>query len=88
MNARSRLCYSYCRDELRKKLYRENVVFLLCRYPPFFDDKPFGIYEKILAGKIDWPKHMHAVARYSISVLLCMVCVHLKYCDYSCLWSS
>ena len=25
-------------------------------FPPFFDDNPFGIYEKILSGKIDWPK--------------------------------
>ena len=29
---------------------------MLAGYPPFFDDNPFGIYEKILSGKIDWPK--------------------------------
>eukprot|EP00171_Calliarthron_tuberculosum_P008091 IDg8091t1 len=28
---------------------------MLAGFPPFFDDNPFGIYEKILAGKIDWP---------------------------------
>ncbi|MGH0162415.1 UNVERIFIED_CONTAM: hypothetical protein FKN15_066554 [Acipenser sinensis] len=27
-------------------------------YPPFFDDNPFGIYQKILAGKIDFPRHL------------------------------
>ena len=30
----------------------------ISRYPPFFDDNPFGIYEKILAGKVEWPRHM------------------------------
>ena len=25
-------------------------------YPPFFDEHPFRIYEKILEGKIEWPK--------------------------------
>ena len=32
------------------------------RYPPFFDDNPFGIYEKILSGKVEWPKHMETTA--------------------------
>lgn len=27
-------------------------------FPPFFDDNPFGIYQKILAGKIDFPRHL------------------------------
>ena len=36
----------------------------MCRYPPYFDDQPFGIYEKILTGKIDWPKHVDPIARY------------------------
>lgn len=31
---------------------------MLVGYPPFFDDNPFGIYEKILRGKIHWPKEM------------------------------
>jgi len=31
---------------------------MLSGYPPFFDDNPFGIYEKILAGKVDWPRHL------------------------------
>lgn len=28
------------------------------RYPPFFDDNPFGIYQKILSGKLDFPRHL------------------------------
>ena len=36
---------------------------MLVGYPPFFDDNPFGIYEKILRGKIHWPKEMDARSR-------------------------
>ena len=32
------------------------VKYFCSGFPPFFDDNPFGIYEKILSGKIDWPK--------------------------------
>ena len=46
----SNWCYS-----LRASCY---IQCVLCRYPPFFDDNPFGIYEKILAGKVEWPKTM------------------------------
>jgi len=35
---------------------------LVYSYPPFFDDNPFGIYEKILSGKVEWPKHMETTA--------------------------
>ncbi|XP_031549832.1 cAMP-dependent protein kinase catalytic subunit PRKX-like [Actinia tenebrosa] len=35
---------------------------MLVGYPPFFDDNPFGIYEKILSGKVEWPKHMENTA--------------------------
>ena len=41
-----------------------SCLFLFVSYPPFFDDNPFGIYEKILAGKIDWPRHVDPVAKY------------------------
>ncbi|KAB1252927.1 cAMP-dependent protein kinase catalytic subunit PRKX, partial [Camelus dromedarius] len=30
--------------------------------PPFFDDNAFGIYQKILAGKIDFPRHLISVS--------------------------
>ncbi|XP_072307479.1 cAMP-dependent protein kinase catalytic subunit PRKX [Eucyclogobius newberryi] len=34
------------------------VFEMLAGYPPFFDDNPFGIYQKILAGKLDFPRHL------------------------------
>jgi len=46
------------------------VYEMLVGYPPFFDDNPFGIYEKILSGKIEWPKHLDPVARDLIKKLL------------------
>ncbi|CAE8637940.1 unnamed protein product, partial [Polarella glacialis] len=30
---------------------------MLAGYPPFYDENPFGIYQKVLAGKIDFPRH-------------------------------
>ena len=39
-------------------------------YPPFFDDNPFGIYEKILAGKIQFPSHFDVNAKDLIKRLL------------------
>ncbi|KAI4898785.1 hypothetical protein NFI96_026041 [Prochilodus magdalenae] len=27
-------------------------------YPPFFDDNPFGIYQKVLAAKLNFPRHL------------------------------
>lgn len=46
------------------------IYEMLVGYPPYFDDNPFGIYEKILAGKIDWPRQMDPVARDLIKKLL------------------
>ena len=43
---------------------------MLAGYPPFFDDNPFGIYEKILSGKIDWPRQIEPVAKDLIKKLL------------------
>uniref|UniRef100_G1NPF4 Protein kinase domain-containing protein n=1 Tax=Meleagris gallopavo TaxID=9103 RepID=G1NPF4_MELGA len=34
------------------------IFEMLSGFPPFFDDNPFGIYQKILAGKIDFPRHL------------------------------
>ena len=33
-----------------------HALCLTSSYPPFFDEHPFRIYEKILEGKIEWPK--------------------------------
>ncbi|KAG9016865.1 serine/threonine protein kinase, AGC [Tulasnella sp. JGI-2019a] len=36
---------------------------MLVGYPPFFDDNPFGIYEKILRGKVHYPKELDSRSR-------------------------
>ncbi|XP_022095136.1 cAMP-dependent protein kinase catalytic subunit PRKX-like [Acanthaster planci] len=46
------------------------IYEMLVGYPPFYDDNPFGIYEKILEGKIDWPQHLDKDARDLIQKLL------------------
>jgi len=46
------------------------VYEMLAGYPPFFDDNPFGIYEKILSGKIEWPRHIDPVAKDLIKKFL------------------
>jgi serine/threonine protein kinase len=43
---------------------------MLCGYPPFYDEHPFGIYEKILAGKIVFPTTMDPNAKDLIKKLL------------------
>ncbi|XP_076323842.1 cAMP-dependent protein kinase catalytic subunit 3-like isoform X2 [Tachypleus tridentatus] len=46
------------------------IYEMLVGYPPFFDDNPFAIYEKILAGKLDWPRHIDPVAKDLIKKFL------------------
>jgi len=46
------------------------VYEMLVGFPPFFDEQPFAIYEKILAGKIDWPRHMDPGAKDLVKKLL------------------
>ncbi|KAA1474892.1 cAMP dependent protein kinase [Dentipellis sp. KUC8613] len=36
---------------------------MMVGYPPFFDETPYGIYEKILKGKIHWPRDMDPLSR-------------------------
>ncbi|KAJ7684702.1 putative cyclic AMP-dependent protein kinase catalytic subunit [Mycena polygramma] len=36
---------------------------MLVGYPPFFDESPYGIYEKILNGHIHWPRSMDPLSR-------------------------
>ncbi|XP_038674120.1 cAMP-dependent protein kinase catalytic subunit PRKX [Scyliorhinus canicula] len=43
---------------------------MLSGYPPFFDDNPFGIYQKILAGKLDFPRHLDFYVKDLIKKLL------------------
>ncbi|XP_013787527.1 protein kinase DC2-like isoform X2 [Limulus polyphemus] len=46
------------------------IYEMLSGYPPYFDENPFAIYEKILAGKIEWPRHIDPVAKDLIKKLL------------------
>ena len=46
------------------------IYEMLAGYPPFFDENHFGIYQKILAGKIEWPSVISKIARDLIRRLL------------------
>ncbi|EEB11133.1 cAMP-dependent protein kinase catalytic subunit, putative [Pediculus humanus corporis] len=46
------------------------IYEMLAGHPPFFDSYPFGIYEKILAGKIEWFRQIDPVAKDLIKKLL------------------
>lgn len=46
------------------------IYEMLAGYPPFYDENPFGIYQKILAGKIDFPRHFDVNAKDLIKKLL------------------
>lgn len=46
------------------------IYEMLVGYPPFFDENTFKIYEKILEGKIEWPRHLDPVAKDLIKKLL------------------
>ncbi|KAF4655331.1 hypothetical protein FOZ61_007638 [Perkinsus olseni] len=46
------------------------IFEMLAGYPPFYDDNPFGIYQKILLGRIDFPKHFDSKAKDLVRHLL------------------
>ena len=46
------------------------IFEMLAGYPPFYDENPFGIYQKILGGKIDFPRHFDNKAKDLIKKLL------------------
>jgi protein kinase X len=46
------------------------IYEMLAGYPPFYDEVPFQIYQKILAGKIDWPRSIDLIAKDLIKKLL------------------
>ncbi|XP_075159503.1 protein kinase, cAMP-dependent, catalytic subunit 3 [Haematobia irritans] len=46
------------------------IYEMLVGYPPFYDENPFGIYEKILSGKIEWPRHIDPSAKDLVKKLL------------------
>ncbi|KAK0448392.1 kinase-like domain-containing protein [Desarmillaria tabescens] len=43
---------------------------MLVGYPPFFDESPYGIYEKILNGHIHWPKTMDPLSKSLVKAFL------------------
>ncbi|KAL0947367.1 hypothetical protein HGRIS_013483 [Hohenbuehelia grisea] len=43
---------------------------MLVGYPPFFDESAYGIYEKILAGAIHWPRGMDRLSKELIKAFL------------------
>ncbi|KAG2180637.1 hypothetical protein INT44_003644 [Umbelopsis vinacea] len=46
------------------------IFEMLAGYPPFYDDNSFGIYEKILAGKVMFPAHFDPYAKDLLKRLL------------------
>ncbi|KAM6149250.1 cAMP-dependent protein kinase catalytic subunit PRKX-like [Rhynchocyon petersi] len=46
------------------------IFEMLSGFPPFFDDNPFGIYQKILAAKIDFPRNLDFYVKDLIRKLL------------------
>lgn len=45
---------------------------MLAGFPPFYDNRPFGIYQKILAGRPEFPVHFSTRATSFIKALLRM----------------
>jgi len=43
---------------------------MLVGYPPFYDDNPFAIYQKILKGNVEWPKFLEQSALQILKKLL------------------
>ncbi|KAF9532350.1 kinase-like domain-containing protein [Crepidotus variabilis] len=43
---------------------------MLVGYPPFFDETPYGIYEKILTGHIHWPRNIDRLSKDLIRAFL------------------
>lgn len=46
------------------------IFEMLAGYPPFYDENPFGIYEKILLGRLVFPTHFDSSSRDLIKRLL------------------
>eukprot|EP00386_Alphamonas_edax_P005983 GDKI01019517.1.p1 GENE.GDKI01019517.1~~GDKI01019517.1.p1 ORF type:complete len:348 (-),score=85.49 GDKI01019517.1:110-1153(-) len=57
------------------------IFEMLAGYPPFYDENPFGIYQKVLQGRIDFPAHFDIKAKDLIKRLL----THDRTKRYGCL---
>ena len=47
------------------------IFEMLAGYPPFYDDNPLGIYQKIMDGYYEFPPHIEPKARDLIKCFLC-----------------
>ena len=47
------------------------VFEMLAGYPPFYDDNPMGIYQKIMDGYYEFPPHIEPKARDLVKSFLC-----------------
>lgn len=47
------------------------VFEMLAGYPPFYDDNPLGIYQKIMDGYYEFPPHVEPKARDLVKSFLC-----------------
>jgi serine/threonine protein kinase len=47
------------------------IFEMLAGYPPFYDDNPLGIYQKIMDGYYEFPPHVDPKARDLIKSFLC-----------------
>ena len=43
------------------------IYEMICGQPPFCDEDPMGIYQKILAGKVYFPKYFDKNAKAGIA---------------------
>ncbi|KAL7753400.1 cytochrome c oxidase subunit 1 [Sorochytrium milnesiophthora] len=46
------------------------IFEMLAGYPPFYDDNAYGVYEKILGGRIHFPSHFDVASRDLVKRLL------------------
>lgn len=46
------------------------IFEMLAGYPPFYDDNHFGIYERILGGKVQYPGYLESSAKDLLKRLL------------------
>ena len=67
------------------------IYEMVVGYPPFVDDDPMGIYQKILAGKIVFPKFFDKTGRTLVKKLLTADlgrrCFHDGAVCWECCWS-
>ncbi len=56
--------------EARLEVHPPLLSSLSSRFPPFYDENPIGIYQKILAGRLDIPRHVDGKAKDIIKRLL------------------